>query len=448
MAAGQDRMEAVIARPAVRKYWFLLALGLVLGYAAFSYGGVTPVEWNRCLIALGVTAAMFWFTTRARRAEPVSPWLTGLPILVVVYTSLQLVPLPEAMLAQLSPARDRIAAALAGIDAASTWNALSVSPHLTFPYLLRLLAYLLIFLSLRELTARLSERPFVVVVPLLAIASLEAALGLWQRVAGAYRATGTYANANHLAGLLEMSLPFALVLALELAGDRKVVLAAASCVLMFAALLNTLSRTGFTAAVVALVVLAGLRAKHYGRTLAAVTVLAVFAAILFLTVPNDLLDRLADTGGPDVAPDVRFRIWRETLHLIAAYPVFGCGLGTYVSAMQQYRVSSIPLALVDYAHNDYLQLLAEWGVAGFLPALGFVLLLLSRTFHVAISGGRRQRGLAAACFAALVALAIHSFTDFNLYIPVNAMVAAWIGGVAAGLRSSPAPSVESRLSGL
>jgi O-antigen ligase len=447
-----------------RDLWFLLASGLVLTYAAFNHGGVTPVEWSRCLIALGGVLALFWLSVGARQAEPVNPWLLRLPIVVVAYTALQLVPLPPQMLSRLSPAREQIAAALTRIDASHSWNPLSVSPYLTFSHLLRLLAYLLVFLSLRELTGRLRERPWITLVPLVAIASLEAALGLWQSLAGAGRATGTYANANHLAGLLEMSLPLALGLTVKAVRMRNVlsiILAAACSVLIFASLLYTASRTGFAAAMIAIVCFGGLLALRRGKAFVALAILAVFIAILFLGVPNQLLDRLAETNGPDVSPDVRFQIWRETLRLIRAYPVFGCGLGTYVSAIQQYRISSTPLALVDYAHNDYLQFLAEWGVAGFAPAVGFAVLLLWRALRQATSGGRRdQRLLPAACFAGLLALAIHSFADFNLYIPVNAMVAAWIAGTIAGISAgvslridgsasprsgssrSPVPSVE------
>jgi hypothetical protein len=39
---------------------------------------------------------------------------------------------------------------------------------------------------------------------------------------------------------------------------------------------------------------------------------------------------------------------------------------------------------------------------------------------------------------ALLAIAVHSFVDFNLYIPANAMLLAWIAGVtmAVELRAS------------
>jgi Fe2+ transport system protein B len=51
------------------------------------------------------------------------------------------------------------------------------------------------------------------------------------------------------------------------------------------------------------------------------------------------------------------------------------------------------------------------------------------------------RALAIACIAAIVAILAHSFVDFNLYIPANAMVLAWICGMAVSVMFSSRPAV-------
>ena len=81
------------------------------------------------------------------------------------------------------------------------------------------------------------------------------------------------------------------------------------------------------------------------------------------------------------------QIWHDTLQLIGHYPVFGCGLGTFVSAIQQYR-GPTPLALVDYVRtSDYLQLLAELGFVGFFLVDGALAALIVRdTFAAARVG--------------------------------------------------------------
>ena len=44
-----------------------------------------------------------------------------------------------------------------------------------------------------------------------------------------------------------------------------------------------------------------------------------------------------------------------------------------------------------------------------------------------------MRYFAVACVGALSAIALHSFADFKLYIPANAMIPAWTAGMAVGV---------------
>ncbi len=184
--------------------------------------------------------------------------------------------------------------------------------------------------------------------------------------------------------------------------------------------------------------------KTAGRSIyisaAAATVVLMLA--LFVSAPVALLERLEkqDTHEPLTA-DVRLRIWRETLPMAADYRIFGSGLGTYESVFQKYRASA-PEYLVDFAHNDYLQLLAELGIIGFAIAGATGLVILVLVVRAVGSGPTTaNRLMAVACAASLLALMLDSSVDFDFYIPANAMLAAWIAGVgtAVGIsRTQPA----------
>jgi hypothetical protein len=50
--------------------------------------------------------------------------------------------------------------------------------------------------------------------------------------------------------------------------------------------------------------------------------------------------------------------------------------------------------------------------------------------------------LALACTGAISAILLHSFVDFNLYIPANALLLTWISGIAAGLQFAVRPSAR------
>ncbi len=100
-----------------------------------------------------------------------------------------------------------------------------------------------------------------------------------------------------------------------------------------------------------------------------------------------------------------------------------------------------PMKTVDYAHNDYLQVQAEMGVIGFLAGL----LLVGRLLQQTVRGARNARSvderyLALACVASMTAMLLHSLVDFNMYVPANGMVFAWIAGIASIHARQPSPA--------
>ena len=126
----------------------------------------------------------------------------------------------------------------------------------------------------------------------------------------------------------------------------------------------------------------------------------------------------------------RSAVWHETLGLIGAYPIFGSGLGSYESAFLKFKTSS-PALTQDYAHNDFLQYFAELGALGFALAVIPLSIVLAR-----LRAGIRHirpdvRWLSLACAGSAVAIGLHSFVDFNLYVPANMFTLAWILGIAA-----------------
>jgi len=88
---------------------------------------------------------------------------------------------------------------------------------------------------------------------------------------------------------------------------------------------------------------------------------------------------------------------------------------------------------VDYAHNDYLQVLLEMGWVGFGLGVALVGRVLGRLWWVTQRSEGEGWYLGVGCMGALVALGLHSVVDFNLYFPANAMVAAWVMGMGEGL---------------
>jgi len=349
----------------------------------------------------------------------------------------------------LSPARAKLADALQPVVTASRWVPISATPSATLYHCLLFSACASLLFVVYDLSKRFSHRPWIVTLPLIAVGIAQAIIGLVQASSGTDSiATGTYPIRNHYAGLLEMILPFSAILVFAASanweptasrpkgadGLGKILVACvgvALTALLFAAILSSLSRMGFVASLASLVfiVIAEVARRLPSNKTPWVIAAAIGITVLLVGVlPSaQLVARFGDLEkyGNDRSP-----AWHDTLKLIKAYPAVGCGLGAYESSFLEFK-NSAPATTQDYAHNDYLQYFAEIGLVGFAVAvvpLGAIIFRLLR----GLRNPRSEAGwLSVACAGSLLAIGIHSCVDFNLYVPANMFVLAWILGISA-----------------
>lgn len=443
----------------IRSILSLVVLGCALGTAVFLGGGVVASQWNWCLLAFGV-ASFFHFAFARDRGAPLDRMTAILLAIIGGIAVLQIVPLPAGLVAQLSPARMELVRAAAGVGGpALRFVTLSAVPFESTQTLLTLCGYGLLFLVMRDIAGREGFK-WMAVWPLLIIAAFESGLGMVQidpAVAGDPSSTGTYANRDHYAGLIEMVLPFAVMYAVAIlqrnpkrhespAGPAlKACGIFAIAALIFVAIIQSLSRMGFLASLAALSVSASLALSVRGwgidlrmkpplwRRALPIAAVAVVVILGFIFLPTDpLIGRFSELARTDdISADTRAQIWRETTGLIRAFPLFGCGLGGYQSCFMRFKTVA-PMFTVDYAHNDYLQILAELGIFAFLAGVILAARLVFATIRRALyPSSADERFLMIGCAGSLVAMLLHSFVDFNLYVPANGAVFAWVCGIAA-----------------
>jgi O-antigen ligase len=74
-----------------------------------------------------------------------------------------------------------------------------------------------------------------------------------------------------------------------------------------------------------------------------------------------------------ILSELRPYFWKDTVSMIKDFPVWGTGLGAYSEIFQKYRTFDYAWGFLRYAHNDYIQFIAETGMAGgvFLTAFFF-----------------------------------------------------------------------------
>ena len=103
------------------------------------------------------------------------------------------------------------------------------------------------------------------------------------------------------------------------------------------------------------------------------------------------------------------------------YPLTGTGAGSFASTYPMHDSGKVGFFYYKYAHNDYLQFAAEFGLPGLAMLGAIVLLSLWQAARAQLERhDRMMRGLACGVLMATVALLIDSAADFNLQIPANA----------------------------
>jgi O-antigen ligase len=277
------------------------------------------------------------------------------------------------------------------------------------------------------------------------------------------RGSGTYYCPNHLAGFLEIAggLLTGWLVAyrnpntpLQTIFLRRL-FAGAALALMGLALFTTGSRGGWIAVAATIPVM--LILAEATRTIPsrqAIAGFVIFLAALGVawSVPGirhrvshalnfDLNYRLGEN--PLEVPGGlggRTAMWRSSVELIREHPIFGTGPGTWQWTQLRHRQPDSQLR-PEFAHNDPLQLTAEYGLIGFLLMLGIFGAFYWQASQLARCAPEPEaRAFNIGALAAVTAMLIHSLVDFNFHIPANALsVAVLFGLVAAQERGETKP---------
>jgi O-antigen ligase len=254
------------------------------------------------------------------------------------------------------------------------------------------------------------------------------------------RGSGTYFSPNHLAGFLAMVMPLGLALTLKgrMKPAMRILIGYASAA-MLVGLAVTFSRGGWLAAGAAILTLLVWVGSQRGHRLAALIILVLLTAGagLFFARSERAATRVEQVGS-QTSPEsskIRLHLWQGAWQMWRDHPWWGVGPGHFDHRFPAYRHPDIQ-ARPGYAHNDHLNTLADFGLAGAFPLAALFLTLLAtaaRTWWYArqetetnTSGLSDREAITLGAFLAIVALLVHAVVDFNWQIPANAITAVVI----------------------
>jgi O-antigen ligase len=397
-------------------------------------------------------------------------WPLLLLAAIVVLPLLQLLPLPPALWSRL-PGREALVAGFEAAGMELPWLAWSVSPQATWHAWGFLLPPVAVFLAALQLDARARR---VIAMGVLVFAVLAVALGLAQLMGGRDSAlyfhditnrgssVGFFANRNHHAALLYTLLPVAAAWAIGSLHDERpgrglaVLLCIGLGVVLMLGLGMAVSRAGLLLAMLAGVGILAVAWQGGGarRSVAARAVLGMGVVGVVLVVQFGLFGILQRLER-DPMDDYRFQIAGVVGEVARAHAPWGSGMGTFVPVYAANEPAEVMLgAYVNRAHNDWLELWLEAGVAGLVLAAVFVAWWAWATIRVwrnrAGRGARRvprfasalDAGLARAASLGVALLLLHSLLDYPLRTTALACVFAWL--CAMMLRAPPDPRQGAR----
>ncbi|MFO7910873.1 MAG: O-antigen ligase family protein [Desulfotignum sp.] len=458
-----------------RLFFFLLV------FTPLAFGTTEP--WSYAVMEILTAVAVLGYFVHVFRHDAGIYQVPGIVPLVIFlgYILFQVVPLPAPVVAILSPKAFEIHTVTRAVTDTTAFMTVSLHPGSTVSEFFRYTTYVLFYVLTVQLLCRkdlLRTTVFVVAVfgGLLAFSSilqfyLTTDMALWFRHAPNNSiVVGPYVNHNHYAGLMEMIFPVVLGLFLfyrprihntslirgiaEIFSQEKAnihILIGASALLIVVSIFVSLSRGAMISTVVSLVVFTGFLLKRRisrGNTLLIMGMIILAALSIGWFGWEQILERFARLkNAHGIIHESRLDFWKDTWVMIQDFVFTGSGMGTFSHVYPLYR-TIISDRFLTHAHNDYLELLSEGGVFGFFLAALFLLVVFYKTYAVFMQ--RRDAFsiyLYIGSLSALVAILVHSVTDFNLHIGANGLWFFFIAGmlVASAHTSQHKNSRETRL---
>jgi O-antigen ligase len=424
-------------------------------FACLVLGGSAQGIWQNMILQLAGVAIIAWAAVdKGEESLSISArQLLVIGMVAIAVVALQLIPLPSSVWGHLGP-RENLSRGFRALGLASPPEPVSLAPARTLDSLLGIIPPLAMVCAMVRLRA---YRPQWLAVALIAGTLTGIALGAMQVASSSGefsswylyedtnpgRGVGFFANADHMATLLIVTIPF---LAALVAGAKNRNMQRYSAVIA-------------TAAGVAIVILVGLALNRslagYGLALPIIAASAlvilpvgsrwriwvVSSALLLVIAAVFALETTAIGSGKvgehaSTAVQSRAELLSTTSRAASEFMPFGSGLGSFQSVYPLYeRPEQVTTTYVIHAHNDYAEVALELGIAGIL-----LMLLFLTWWGVAVRRAWRspESGpFARAAAIASAAVLIHSLVDFPLRTAAIAAVFGTCLALLADSRAAP-----------
>jgi O-antigen ligase len=453
---------------------------IILLLSIFFFGAVHTYVYT--LMTLGVlTATLLVILKSIRKDHRSGICQVRLPrnslhivfLVLLCFLVLQLIPLPDFILKLLSPEASVVGEKSLAVQwilnpesNEKPWFSLTLYGYPVRMSIIRFAVYGLFFFGFIH-TLNSQKRINVAISLMLLMGCFEALYGLIQTYSGSYhvlwykmdltkeQVKGTFINCNHFAAFMAMGVVLAATFAGAIAPERRVsrntcrrkpslrsrvasflegeeflfkrILVGLAGVVMGLGLIFSASKgaiLSWAGAMFLLGLLLILREKYRRK---GALFIGIFLLICGYAVQIGVEYPLERFMKVESVIESRSRYAARTMDLFADFQVAGVGVGNFQYAFPKYQSEKDKKKYYIYAHNDWVQYMAEAGIVGLGLLLGGVAYYIFRTMKL----WARRKDAYAVCLgvAPVVALAyigVHSYVEFTLHTPANVLILLFI----------------------
>jgi O-antigen ligase len=432
--------------------------------ACLLFGGASAAGlWSNLALQLVGLTIILWALLLERSTPMAKPGrqLIGLVCLGALLVVVQLIPLPPSVWAELG-GREPLADGFRMLGEPIPWLPISLAPYKTVASALWTLPAIAVLLSVVRLgsfkPAWLAWGLAVVTTAAVAIGGLQVGGGeqspwYFYTITNRGSATGFFSNANHMATLLVVMIPFLAALYLNARAKGQsvkrssglfVVLAGALAVLAVGIVVNgSLAGLGLCVPVLAasgmMIVSRKRKVPRWAMLILPLLIAGSVAVAFSAPFGNNLIGRGAasDEGS-------RYTSFLRSIEAAKDFAPLGSGIGTFRDVYPQYEDrAGVTPTYMNHVHSDLIELALETGVPGLLLIILFLMWWGARLISVWTNEEADYYERAATIASA--AILAHSLVDYPLRTTSIAAVFAMCCGLMAESRvRTKAPSTDIR----
>ncbi len=449
--------------------WLLISL---VAFMPFAFGAVEP--WSeQVVIALAAAISVLFVLKLVLQQDVTFVWSWAyVPVAIFIAAVVfQLLPLPTALVKAISPntaaIRNELLKDLPNASEILSSTKLSFYPRATRHDLRLILSVATVFVVVINVFRR-ADQIKRLLGAIAVIAGALTLLALAQDLFGNGKIywmiptprgkdySGTFINHSHFGQFMNLSIGATLGLLLvklrEAFAGKKITppvvaeylstpqgriiwLLVLLIVLAAAAVFVSLTRGGMITMLIAAtfttLILSSRRSLQGRGWIMALMALGAFICVLYVGF-DAVYDRLATLRDLHDAESGRWQIVKDISVAWTKFPILGTGLGTHEVVYPMFDRSTIP-ALASHAENEYAQTVEEAGIIGLSVLVIFGVIVWFNYVRNIASPSPPIRSAAYGLGFGLLAVTLHSLSDFGQHLPANFMLSAIFCALLTGL---------------